>query len=64
MDDYRLYRVDGTGQIQLVELLKAGDDDDAVQQARKLGRDGLKCEVWQGRRLVTTLQSQDLTQCS
>lgn len=60
MDDYRVYRLDGVGQIGFVELFEAIDDGDAIAQARQLGRHGLKCELWRGRRLVITLNSCDL----
>ncbi len=58
MDDYRLYRMDGVGQIMLVELIKAADDKDAIQQAAELGQKALTCELWHGRRLVSTLGHQ------
>jgi hypothetical protein len=59
-DEYRLYRLDGMGQIANAVLLDARDDDDAIRQARELGRSSLKCEVWQSARLVTILDRQDL----
>lgn len=62
MEDYRLYRLDAAGQIMLVERVEASDDTDAIRQAHLLGKNGLKCEVWQDRRLVTTLDDHDLAQ--
>ncbi len=60
MEQYRLYRLDSAGQIMLVEHVEASDDTDAVRQAQLLGKNGLKCEVWQERRLVTTLDRRAL----
>jgi hypothetical protein len=55
VNDYRLYRLDAAGQIMLVELIHAADDDDAVQQAAELSRAALKCEIWQGNRLISKM---------
>jgi hypothetical protein len=60
MDDYRVYRLNDGGSIAAAELIRAADDEDAVSQARKLGSNGLKCEVWQGRRLVLSLDKGEL----
>jgi hypothetical protein len=55
MQDYRLYCLDGAGRLGLAEWMKATDDADALRQAREQKPDALKCEVWQGRRLVAAL---------
>jgi hypothetical protein len=60
MDDYRVYRLNDGVSIAAAELIRAADDEDAVSQARKLGSNGLKCEVWQGRRLVLSLDKGEL----
>ena len=52
---YRLYCLDGGGKIDLAEWIDAGGDADAVRQARLLKPDALKCEIWQGHRLVASL---------
>jgi len=56
-----LYCLDGAGEIELADWIEAADDADAVRQAQKLKKDARKCEVWQGRRLVATLDDQRLT---
>ena len=61
MASYRLYCLDGAGEIELADWIEAADDADAVRQAQKLKKDARKCEVWQGRRLVATLDDQRLT---
>ena len=57
---YRLYCLDGEGRISFAEWFDARDDVDAVRQARLLKQDALKCEVWQGQRLVASLGISDL----
>ena len=52
--------MDGTGKIDLAEWIHASSDDVAIQQAKALKNGALKCEVWQGHRLVAKLDSQDL----
>ena len=55
MPDYRLYSLDGTRRIAgAAEVLSADSDEEALAAARSLGK--APCEVWQGRRLVATLQ--------
>jgi hypothetical protein len=60
MREYRLYCLDKAGKIGFAETIEATDDQDAVSQARKLKHSALKCEVWQGRRLVLALSAQEL----
>ncbi len=55
MANYRLYRLDGAGNISLAEWIEAADDDDALRQTSDLTKDATKCEVWQGKRLVASL---------
>ncbi len=62
MHDYRLFRLDGLGQIMLVELIRAADDCDATRQAIQLAKSALKCEIWEGRRLVRTLGRGELAE--
>jgi len=57
---YRLYSLDGTGRIDFADWIKAQDDSDAVAQARIAKRSALRCEVWQGKRLVARLELADL----
>jgi hypothetical protein len=55
MGDYRLYCLDGAGRISLAEWLQAKDDEHAVAMAREIRPDALKCEIWQGPRLVARI---------
>ena len=57
---YRFYRLDGAGRIGFGEWLEAEDDREALAKARELSEGGLKCEVWEGRRLVGSLSSERL----
>lgn len=57
---YRLYCLDADGQISMAEWIDAEDDQDAILQAQALKRRALKCEVWDGKRLVVELDAQDL----
>lgn len=60
LDDYRIYRLDGFGMIAPAELIAAADDHDAIRQARTIGRNGRKCELWHGHRLVIALDRREL----
>ena len=55
MPDYRLYCLDGAGRISLAEWIDAADDQAAIAKARELHGAALKCEIWQGQRLVAAL---------
>ena len=60
MPDYRIYCLDGAGKIDFAQELSANSNQEAIAKAQQLYRKTLKCEIWQGRRLVATLNSQDL----
>jgi hypothetical protein len=60
MREYRLYCLNDLGNLDLVDVIIAGDDSAAISRARALKRHARKCEVWEGRRLVASLQSDDL----
>jgi len=60
MRDYRLYCLNELGNLDLVDTVIAVDDRAAINEARDLKRHARKCEVWEGRRLVATLQADDL----
>ena len=49
--NYRLYRLDGAGQIDAAEWLEAVDDEEACQKAITLHPSG-RYELWEGQRLV------------
>jgi hypothetical protein len=57
--DYRLYCLDGTGKLHFAEDFRAGSADEAITKARELKPDAVKCEIWQGKRLVATLGPDD-----
>jgi hypothetical protein len=48
---YRLYRLDGAGNISSAEWIEASADNDALDQASKL-TDGASFELWERGRLV------------
>jgi hypothetical protein len=58
--EFRLYCLDRDGRIDLADVIHASTDEEAIAKARVLKRHTLKCEVWQGRRLVATLTADDL----
>jgi hypothetical protein len=60
MPEYRLYCLDGGGQIGFADWIEADGDEDAIAQARRLKRNGQKCEVWQRARLIAALDGHDL----
>ena len=60
MREYRLYCLNELGTLDLVDTVIAADDRVAINAARDLKRHARKCEVWEGRRLVATLQGDDL----
>jgi len=55
MTAYRLYCLDGAGHISLADWIEAASDAEALAEARQLKKDALQCEVWQGDRLVGSL---------
>ncbi|HXH53085.1 MAG TPA: hypothetical protein VNH53_06625 [Sphingomicrobium sp.] len=60
MRSYRLYRLDGSGQIESATVIDAADDEDAAAQARALlGR--RRGELWHGRRMIGTFPSHSPT---
>jgi hypothetical protein len=61
MSAYRLYCLDDSGHISVAEWIEAVDDEDAARKAREIDCNALKCEVWQGERLVAKLDAQDLS---
>jgi hypothetical protein len=52
--NYRLYRLDGAGKITTGEWIDAGDDQEAVDKANALGRDG-RYELWNRGRMVAVI---------
>ena len=48
----------GSGSIEPPDWIEAGDDAGALRQAQQLKASARKCEVWQDKRLVGTLENQ------
>jgi hypothetical protein len=46
-----LYCLDGVGKVSSAEWIAAGDDEAAIEVAKKM-MDGHVCELWQGKRFV------------
>ena len=59
MAHYRLYSLEDGGRLGLPEDLVAASDGEAVSKVRELKPSALQCEIWKGRRLVTSLRRQD-----
>ena len=53
---YRLYRLDGAGQITNAEWLEADVDDDAIRQGRVIMDGAPSFELWDGQRLVARVR--------
>ena len=53
---YRVVRLDGAINSLDVLFVKADGDDEAVTAVETNGY-GIKCEIWDGQRLVATLES-------
>lgn len=53
--------MDGDGKIGLADWIEADDDEDAIRKSRLLKSAVLKCEVWQGSRLVRALDARQLS---
>jgi len=52
--------MDGPGSLVLPEDIVADNYRDAISKVRELKQNALQCEIWQDRRLVTSLHRQDL----
>jgi hypothetical protein len=58
MATYRLYCLNGGGQVGLADWIEAPGDEEAIAKARKLRPDASKCEIWRDKCLVATLSDQ------
>ena len=56
---YRAYYLDDAGRFTHAEWVRALTDDDAIRRARKFVATSVKCELWQGTRLVARLTLDD-----
>jgi hypothetical protein len=57
MPSYRLYCFDGRGRLWVDEGLRAASDEEAINAAHEMAT-ATKCELWEGHRLVATIQPQ------
>jgi hypothetical protein len=55
--NYRLYCFDGAGKVWTADWLRASSDAEAIELAHGM-EVGVKCEIWEGKRLVTTIDVQ------
>ena len=51
MPAYRVYCLDGAGKVRAAEWIEAEDDSAAIASARQFKK-AVRCEVWNGQRLV------------
>lgn len=61
MTSYRIYSFEGTGRISPGEDIEATSDREALVKVRQMKPTAVKCELWEGRRLVARLDGQGLT---
>ena len=54
MGSYRLYCLDGADKVVTADWIDAADDAAAIDAAEQQ-HNGRKCELWQGERLVATI---------
>ena len=54
MTNYRLYCFDGVGKVWVADWLEAASDEEAINAARQMDS-GVKCELWEGHRLVASI---------
>jgi len=52
--NYRIYCIDGGDKIASAEWVQADNDEAAIELVRER-HDGYKCELWDGKRLVTRI---------
>jgi hypothetical protein len=58
MPDYRVYCVDGAGQIDLADWIPAATHEEAIMKARELRPDAHKCELWLGDQMIAKINEQ------
>ena len=59
MAAYRVYCMDGVNKVVRAEWVEAESDEEALSAARELMGECVKCEIWQGQRLVAKLSADD-----
>ena len=58
MSSYRVYCLDGAGQISLADWIDAESDEDAITKARSTCPDKGRSEVWHRKLLIAKINSQ------
>ena len=58
---YRAHYLDDAGCFTHAEWVRALNDDEAILRARKFVATSVKCELWQGARVVARLTLDDWT---
>jgi hypothetical protein len=54
---YRIYCYDGAHQVVTADFIEAASDEEAIASAKAAGF-GSKCEIWDGKRLVASLEEE------
>jgi hypothetical protein len=54
--NYRVYCFDGLGKVWTAEWIEASTDEEAIQAIRTMDV-GIKCELWEGKRLVAVVDA-------
>ena len=54
---YRVYCYDATDKVVTADWLDAASDEEAIARVEAMGF-GTKCEIWEGNRLVATLEAE------
>ena len=44
--NYRVYCMDGSGNITLAHWLEASDDEEAIRKTEEVKGDAPRCEIW------------------
>ena len=57
MKTYRVYCYDATNRVVTADSLDAASDEEAIARVEAMGF-GTKCEIWEGNRLVATLEAE------
>ena len=60
MTIYRMYSLNEHGHIGYAEEIAAASDGEAIARVRQNWPNALKCEIWEGRRLVAILEAREM----
>ena len=56
---YRVYLLDGVNRFTRAEVVEAASDEEATRQARNLMNGFVKCEIWNGEKLIARMSADD-----